>query len=123
MAWRVGMKCECVRSGPSYIADGVLKGSIYTVRDAYGDFFGNTGLLLEGITTGEFFPDGRERGYIASAFRPLAEKKTDIGFAHEILRTVTKPVPVDAETMRAFDRAMAEAYPGYVPDYVGKHKP
>lgn len=35
-------------------------------------------------------------GFNAQAFRPLVERKTDIGFAHEILRKVTKRQGADA---------------------------
>ncbi len=35
-------------------------------------------------------------GFNARAFRPLVESKTDIGFAHEILRKVTKRQGADA---------------------------
>jgi len=56
----------------------------------------------------------RRRWTSASRFRPVVDRKTDISFAHEILRTVTKTAPVDP----AFERAMAEAYPDRLPEYV-----
>jgi hypothetical protein len=33
------------------------------------------------------------RGYMAKCFRPVVERKTDISFAHEILRKATKRAP------------------------------
>jgi hypothetical protein len=98
---------------------------VYTVRDMRLAADGTQRLRVAEIVNPivKFIdaPD-QEPWWLAVNFRPLVEKKTDISFAHEILRTVTKPVPVDAETMRAFDRAMAEAYPSRQPDYIERHR-
>lgn len=37
-----------------------------------------------------------EPGFNAAAFRPLVERKTDISFAHEILRKASKPARAPA---------------------------
>jgi hypothetical protein len=117
------MKCELVRDdwGKRWApVQYPVKGRTYVVRCVYVSNLGRTGLWLEGIKNPNHAKTGVEYNFLASRFRPLVERKTDISVFKEILRTVTKPQPVDAETLRAFDRAMADAYPGYVPEYVGR---
>lgn len=110
MAWRVGMKVVCVDASDrgftmaSWGADIPVEGEIYTVLDVL-DCYGIEGLLLKEIRN---TPDWMY-AYNSDRFRPLVERKTDISFAHEILRTVTKTAPVDP----AFERALADA--GYMP--------
>lgn len=100
MAWRVGMKCQCVDASGSLA---LVEGAVYTVLDIRLPF-----LCVDAYANQR--PGGNS--WYASRFRPLVDRKTDISFAHEILRTVTAPDP-------AFERAMAEAYPDRLPEYVG----
>jgi hypothetical protein len=122
MAWRVGMKVVCVDDTGLLVPHAprlVVKGCVYQIIGFRSNMTRPANLLLADYPN---YVGGADIGWLARRFRPLVERKTDIGWAHEILRTVTKPQPVDAETMRAFDRAYAEAYPGYVPDYIERHR-
>lgn len=132
MAWRVGMKARCVNMtnsvaevwmdpvpavGEEVIVDEVWidpmdGGLCLTIAEyprpraveRYGDFY---------------------RGFCASRFRPLVDRKTDISTLTAIAdgsRRVQIADPLDhfasAPVDAAMERAMAEAYPGYVADYV-----
>jgi len=74
------------------------KGGTYTIRgivDRPGHPNCETGLLLEEISNrvrGYQIVGVSEPSFSASCFRPVIERKTDIGFAHEILRKVTTRV-------------------------------
>lgn len=112
MAWRVGMKVVCVNDKGSYSgrdkrhASGIKNGCVYEVSALLSQ---NNIDKLPSVEIVEVpgWPLWRSR------FRPA----TDISFAHEILRTVTAKTPVmDRET----ERAMAEAYPDRMKDYVQK---
>jgi hypothetical protein len=84
--FHVGQKVVCVNDEYQDIRCGdtpVKRGAIYTVRKCF-DFFGESGVLVEEIC------NPKDRGYHGFRFRPVVERKTDIGFAHEILRKVTK---------------------------------
>jgi len=118
MAWRVGMKCELVdddwtpRRVPLQYP---VKGQVYVVRTVdISALSGRVGLRLQGIKNRRHPRIGAEYGFLASRFRPIVDRKTDISFAHEILRTVTKDAPIDP----AFERAWAEADPSRLPEYV-----
>jgi hypothetical protein len=85
-------------------------GCIYTIREIVDRGNGLAFLLDEIRNDPREYTDGfLELAFLASRFRPVVDRKTDISFAHEILRTVTKTAPVDP----AFERALADA--GYMP--------
>lgn len=107
MTFRVGQKVVCIKDYPDEHARFsnigarqrsrlIHEGSIYTIREIDTrsiTIHGVACLRFEGITgrmrdtcvgpweSGASFP--------ASHFRPIVERKTDISFAHEILRKVT----------------------------------
>jgi hypothetical protein len=82
MTFRVGQSVVCVDNSPwpAHPDDAPLvKGQIYTIL----------ALRLDSVRIVEAYP---HQWMNASRFRPIVEHKTDIGFAHEILRKVTKRV-------------------------------
>ena len=102
MAFRVGQKVVCVDDsrgtkympagfGPSRSSNlhGLTRGRVYTIRDLDTE----EGILVcrveEIIRPVESYY-GKEAWFAQGRFRPVAEKKTDIGFAHEILRKASK---------------------------------
>lgn len=86
MAFRVGQKVVCVAepiSDPRCVHPIFQKGSVYTVsliEEYEGEAF---------ITVAELHPTVTGQ---ACGFRPIVERKTDISFAHEILRSVSDRV-------------------------------
>jgi len=68
-------------------------GEVYTVANIYQ---GPTKLLIELVEVVKLAELAHPWGYKPRRFRPVVERKTDIGFAHEILRNVTKRVGADA---------------------------
>jgi len=64
------------------------KDAPHRIRGVYA-WKGRTILLLSGIINTPC-SDGVEPGFNAKYFRPIVEKKTDISFAHEILRKASK---------------------------------
>lgn len=103
MTFFVGQKVVYV--GPDFSNTGHAKmigqavpvvGHVYTIR-AINEIYGEPAFLLHEIRNeprrwacGETF----ELHMNACFFRPLVEKKTDISFAHEILRNAHTPEPV-----------------------------
>ena len=91
MTFYVGQKVVCVDAsgapGSTWWGDIPVEGAIYTVAgQVYVETRNSTGLLLVEIRNGAL-----ERGaYNPIRFRPLVERKTDISFAHEILRKAEK---------------------------------
>jgi hypothetical protein len=99
MTFRVGQKVVCIK-GPRRHRDLTQPkiGEVYTIRLIYpSSFTGEPGFLLEEIVNG-LHPNGREYGFYADRFRPVIERKTDISFAHEILRKASKPARAPAVT-------------------------
>ena len=94
--FRVGQKVVCIDDSPGLFSGRsyVTLNAIYTIRGFCENIHGEIGLLLN-----EVRPDvprllfGQERGFQQSRFRPVVERGTDIGFAHEILRKANKKVP------------------------------
>jgi hypothetical protein len=128
MAFYVGQKVVRI-SGPETSPDGSIMpkiGSIYTIRSiedrSAGEPVWKAGLAvtLAEIVSAIHPATGKEYAFLSTNFRPVVEKKTDISIFTEMLHQT--PVPVDAETLRAFDRAMAEAYPSRQPDYIERHR-
>jgi hypothetical protein len=77
--FRVGQKVVCVNDGVMGLrgAPALVRGQIYEITHMYHSYTGNHLVLnLAGV----------EIAWDARRFRPV----TDIGFAHEILRKVTK---------------------------------
>ena len=102
--FRVNQKVVCVddRFGKRWHQRGILqrpiKGRVYTVRDVgiYNFAVGPMpSLRLEEIINPIIdWDDGdtSEIAFHAGRFRPAVERKTDISFAHEILRKASKRV-------------------------------
>lgn len=67
------------------------KGEIYTIREVFSTSIGNVGVrLVEIVNPVTPFKNGTgevhmEMGYMASRFRPVVEKKTDISIFKEML--------------------------------------
>jgi hypothetical protein len=99
MMFKVGQKVVCIRAdcdaGKYWgLQDAPVLGRIYTVSAA--EFTSSiTGRQCIGIAELTPPPSG---GYRTSRFRPLVERKTDIGFAHEILRKASKKAPALADS-------------------------
>lgn len=111
MTFHVGQKVVCIKAGSpgseaawtSVGARYVRLNGIYTIRaiNVWGDgaklrFVELDNRHLEGVYS-EIEP-----GFRATHFRPIVDRKTDISFAHEILRKAK--VPVRALAMTATDR-------------------
>jgi hypothetical protein len=108
MTFRVGMKVVCINAGVigDPIADKaeweaserIFEGRIYTIARVLIDYKGVCILHLFEVrrSLNSRLDHGSDVGYYAGRFRPIVEPKTDIGFAHEILRKVTKRRKVDA---------------------------
>ncbi len=75
MAFRVGMKVVCVDDSPDWMGRPIFVtvGSVYTVTDIL-ERYGEVGILLL-----EIEPGGAP-GWLASRFRQIVERKTDISF-------------------------------------------
>lgn len=93
MTFRVGQKVVCVddRSGEFFVAwlnDSLVRGRIYEVcriRERVGDYA--TVLELTGVNEGKSC-----NGWLASRFRPVVERKTDIS----VFTMMLKPSKVKA---------------------------
>lgn len=103
MAFRIGQRVVCIRGTGARVpyGDKVVicpeKGTTYTVRGIQPNPFtgGLQCLLLEEIHN-PLHSSGLEFDFTADRFRPIVERKTDIGFAHEILRKVSRKYGADA---------------------------
>lgn len=120
MAWRVGMKVECVDAtsdlglpGATWGADIPVEGNIYTVSDVL-DCYGMEGLLLKEIRN---TPEWRY-AFNSVRFRPVVDRSTDTGFS--ILADIRdgKHRVADEPIDPAFEEAWAEADPSLLPEYV-----
>lgn len=99
--FRIGQRVVCVDDSDSIgIVSGgqweefPRRGQIYTVS-AKGLVHPSDPLQLPCILVAELSREAFEPLW-AHRFRPLIERKTDIGFAHEILRKVSRPKRVSA---------------------------
>lgn len=91
MMFRVGQKVVCVDAKGEH-SPKLVQGRIYTIAsirffDASEANFTGLGITLVEQPTFETKAHWAE--YRAERFRPVAERKTDISFAHEILRRVS----------------------------------
>lgn len=96
MIFRVGQKVACIKAAslaPYIGTHDTVKGRVYTVRDVYAcPAAGKPALRFDEHINPIHPTYGVECGYFAERFRPLVERKTDISFAHEILRKASKRV-------------------------------
>jgi hypothetical protein len=101
MTFRVGQKVVCVdaENGLQWSRRWVSVGEIYEIAAVYpadpndgcADHLGSLWAVdLRGIM--------KPNGFGALRFRPVVERKTDISFAHEILRKASKPARGPAVT-------------------------
>lgn len=108
MTFRVGQKVVCVDDGikpdwPAYLrnaewrGDAPVVGQVYTIIRIIASNDGDV-LHLAEIRRSDTarLEWGYDVGYGAWRFRPIVERKTDISFAHEILRKATKPARAPA---------------------------
>jgi hypothetical protein len=97
MTFRVGQKVVCVDAA----GEAALElGSVYTISEILPPTFCRW-RGLKRYTIGLWFaelPVDDEYGYAPERFRPVVERKTDISFAHEILRKASKPARGPAVT-------------------------
>lgn len=89
MTFRVGQKVVCVDARDTNL----IKDKVYTISAVYLilDWNDEYGVSVAGVKAARGL--GGNTGFRASLFRPAVERKTDIGFAHEILRKVAKSAP------------------------------
>jgi len=102
--FRVGQKVVCIEASTGeFVYQGAVEptvGDIGTVTNVYVAFNGDLAIELAEFPA----PGGRwggaiyEPGWLACSFRHLVERKTDIGFAHETLRKVSRKVPALANS-------------------------
>lgn len=95
--FHVGQRVVCVDASPSLIEwasddDIPVVGNVYTITRI---FLLKSGLAFDLVeihrgAIAAWVWNGMV-GYGAYRFRPIISRKTDISFAHEILRTVTTP--------------------------------
>jgi hypothetical protein len=100
MTFRVGQKVVKIpgtgKAGGHPDLPSLVNGAVYTIRDIdwrAAHIHGTPTIRVEEVTgpviettVGPFEP-----GYSPKVFRPVVERKTDISFAHEILRKASKP--------------------------------
>ena len=100
--FRVGQKVVCVNAGvvgstpgdmaPWEPSEEVFEGRVYTVAGSFAN--PDTGepmvRLYEVRRCISAIRSWGHDGYYAIRFRPVTERKTDISFAHEILRKVSR---------------------------------
>lgn len=105
MTFRVGQKVVCVDDRPTDAAGGkeLERGKIYTVRWCGvwgwpGVYKDEVCVRIEEVLRGadEWNPSCVDMPFGCHRFRPIVERKSDIGFAHEILRKVTRKDRVSA---------------------------
>ncbi|MBN9007278.1 MAG: hypothetical protein J0H40_17910 [Rhizobiales bacterium] len=93
MSFRLGQKVVCIVDSDRWICGRHVrpkKGCIYTVRSVLpADHHGPESIRLYEIVNPSTSAIG-EPAYFAAGFRLIEERETDIGFAHEILRKVSK---------------------------------
>jgi hypothetical protein len=105
MTFRVGQKVVCINGyddlAKRYGCRGPVKGNVYTIRE-FDDRGSEPALRLVEITNPlkmhRNISEPIEPAFAVAAFRPVVERKTDIGFAHEILRKASKPARGPAVT-------------------------
>lgn len=93
---KVTMKAPWWEAPSAYGETFTEMGVVYTVREAIVVRGKEAIRVCEIVNTPRRyngFADAIEQPFPASNFRPVVERKTDIGFAHEILRKVTKRKP------------------------------
>ena len=89
----LGQKVVCIDDKPQIQIGkmhGLTKGNVYTIRwiGMYNDFFNKEEILcirVEEINRSEPTLQQFDVPYMASRFRPLLEKKTDISIFHKLL--------------------------------------
>lgn len=108
--FRVGQKVICVNDeflhrSWDYVDIKPRRGEVYTIHSIVKGWFLNhpnvLAFYLEEIINKPVkwaIKDISEAPFWSERFRPVIERETDIGFAHEILRKVTKRKPADAHT-------------------------
>lgn len=74
----------------------LTKGVVYTVRGFCNEDHPNGEIGLFLCEAARDADDEYCACFDQKSFRPAVERKTDIGFAHEILRKVAKPAPARA---------------------------
>lgn len=112
MTFRVGQKVVCVDISPmthrktkAPASDYLSVGAIYTIRwvgDAPFEADKHLGpylKLAEIIRDDDKNPEYSDYPFIASRFRPIVERKTDITVFTEILRKATKPARTPAMSL------------------------
>ncbi len=81
MSFHVGQKVVCVNA-----VDDLVKDKIYTINVIFDDF----------ISVDESWFQHSGGCFFSWRFRPIQGRKTDIGFAHEILKKFTRKNKVSA---------------------------
>jgi hypothetical protein len=95
---KVGDKVVCINDEwPGFVANPLQAGAVYTIAEITPDRFGwnyshgaHNGPGLRLVETQNNLADVDRFTWLR--FRPVTPRKTDISFAHEILRKASKPV-------------------------------
>lgn len=92
MTFRVGQKVVCVDAGADFTgqATNLVQDQIYEIENVVAT------LTMIGLVVAGAYSWHETRAYRATRFRPIAERKTDISFAHEILRKTSRKAGVNA---------------------------
>lgn len=104
MAFRIGQKVVCVDAKGSdgiwYPGEEIEEGKVYTIHSVLTHpTKGNPLVRLQELKrVPECMEVWGHDGYGAYRFRPAVERKTDISFAHEILRKASKPAKLPVVT-------------------------
>lgn len=100
MKFSIGQKVVCVdatRNPNGFSKFYPVEGRIYTIRGFHIEpHIEDVGILLEEVVNPPTEWADRtscEWPFASKRFRPIVERKTDIGFADEILRKATEKVP------------------------------
>lgn len=96
--FRIGQKVVCVNTGKgAYGEITPVLGEVYTIREVKMHRKGPGYRLVEIVNAPADYAQGvMECSFAHSCFRPVVERKTDISFAHEILRKTSRKQTVKA---------------------------
>lgn len=94
MAFHAGQKVECIDDvADRWSKQWIKRGTVYVISRVFSIPFGeNTDIAhLRCSIAIDLVNVEKPNGFSALRFRPIVERKTDISFAHEILRKAKAP--------------------------------
>lgn len=99
MSFHVGQKVVCVEDRPHFLdkVKRLDRGAVYTIREEFRSAVtGRYGVFLNEVVMPRL-ESGEELGWLATRFRPVQERKTDISVFTKLLVSppkVKEPSPV-----------------------------